>query len=185
MANNKDLITQLQKRNKNAYKLIINKYYQRLLTYFKYRVKNNDEIYDDFVQEVFGTFFEAIDNDNIIDDNYIAPYIFAVAKRVIYNYYYKTKRDENLLNKIKNFNINSFIQDDDKTLFNEQLIEHINMIIEKLPEIDKIIIKEFYLKEKDLDEISEITGKDKHYLSVRKERALKKIKNEIYKLNLL
>lgn len=185
MANKKELIIQLQNRNKNAYKLIVNKYYQRLLTYFKYRVKNNDEIYNDFIQEVLASFFEAIDNDKIIDDSYIAPYIFGVAKRVIYYYYYKTKRDENLTKKYKNFNINSFIQEDDKTLFDEQLIDHINMIIEKLPEIDKIIIKEFYLKEKDLDEISEITGKDKHYLSVRKERALKKIKNEINKMNLL
>ncbi len=185
MENNKQIITALKNRDKNVYKNIIKTYYHRLLTFFKYRIKKNDEEYDDFIQDVFASFFEAIDEDKIINDNYIAPYIFGVAKRVVFYYFYKKKRDDNLNKKIQNLSLSNYIQEEDIKIFDKQLLEYVNEIIDSLPEIDKIIIKEFYLKENDLDKISEITGKEKHYLSVRKERALKKIKNEIIKRNLL
>ena len=53
--------------------------------------------------------------------------------------------------------------------------------MKKLPEVDKIILKEFYLKENSVGDVASILGKSRHYISVRKERALRKIKNEIFK----
>jgi len=53
--------------------------------------------------------------------------------------------------------------------------------MKKLPEVDKTILKEFYLEENSVAEVASLLDKTKHYISVRKERALNKIKTEISK----
>ena len=62
---------------------------------------------------------------------------------------------------------------------NEKMGEIINESIDHLPELDKIILKEFYLNENSIGEIADIVGKSKHYISVRKVRAIIKVRNKI------
>lgn len=100
----------------------------------------------------------------------------------MYNFFYKKKRNENIQKKgEEEFEI-SYDFEEDERLSNEKMNEVIRELIDKkLADVDKIILKEFYLKENDVGEVAELIGKTRHYVSVRKERALKKIKNEILK----
>jgi RNA polymerase sigma factor (sigma-70 family) len=131
---------------------------------------------------VFTSFFKAIKKNKVTEDQFIAPFIFGIAKRVMYNFFYKKKRNENIQKKgEEEFEI-SYDFEEDERLNNEEMSEIIQEVIDKkLPDVDKVILKEFYLKENDVGEVAEIIGKTKHYVSVRKERALKKIKSEILK----
>lgn len=177
---NTSLITRLKQKEKSAQDELIKKFNPRILLYFRLRIKGENN-YHDLAQEVFASFFSGIDNDKIPEDGLIAPFIFGIAKRVMFNFFYKKKRDDNIRKKgEETFDFTSNFEEEER-LENEGMNEIIQQAMQKLPEIDKSILKEFYLKENSLGEVADILGKSKHYISVRKERALKKIKNEIAK----
>jgi RNA polymerase sigma factor (sigma-70 family) len=181
MKSNTSLIDRLLANDAIAQRELIKKFNSRMFLYFRLRIKGENS-YDDLVQEVFTSFFAAITKDKITDDQFIAPFLFGIAKRVMYNFFYKKKRDENIQKKGEEEFELSYDFGEDERLSNEKLNAVIQGVIDKkLAEVDKLILKEFYLKENDLGEIAALIGKSKHYISVRKERALKKIKNEILK----
>ncbi len=66
----------------------------------------------------------------------------------------------------------------------ETLRGMLNAVIAGLPRIDRQILRGFYLQERKIGEIAERTGRSRHYISVRKERALKRIRAEILRRNL-
>lgn len=174
----KSLIHRLKQKDKKAEAELIKKFNSRIFLYFRMRIKG-EESYEDLVQEVFASFFAGVGNDKIPGDELIAPYIFGIAKRVMFNFFYKKKREENIQKKGEdNFQPSCDFQEAER-LENESLNKVIQKVLRKLPEVDKIILKEFYLKENNLGEVADKLGKSKHYVSVRKERALKKIKSEI------
>ncbi len=176
-----DLAARLTAGDPRAQREIIKKFNSRIFLYFRLRIKG-EKNYEDLVQEVLASFFEAVGKNKIQEDKFIAPFIFGIAKRVMYNYFYKKKRNENIQKKgEETFQLSYDFQEEER-LSSEKLNNIIQSLIDKkLPEVDKIILKEFYLKENNIAEVAELLGKTKHYVSVRKERALKKIKNEILK----
>jgi RNA polymerase sigma factor (sigma-70 family) len=183
MNNDNKLITRLTAEEPDAQREIIRLFRSRLFMYFRMRIKG-EQNYEDLVQDTLASFFEAIGKDKIIEDKFIAPFIFGVAKRVMYNYFYKKKRNGNIQRKGEEQAVFSYDFDEDERMSNESIDEIIQACIRKnLSKMDRIILKEFYLNENDLDDVAALLGKTKHYISVRKERALKKIKNEILKLD--
>lgn len=175
------LIERLKLKDNTAQNDLIKRFNSRLLFYFRQRIKGEDN-YRDLVQEVFIAFFTAIENDKIPDDNAIGPFIYGIAKNVMFNFFYQKKRNANLKEKAENNFELSYDFEETERLENENLNQIIQTVIKKLPEVDKTILKEFYLKENSVAEVASLLGKTKHYVSVRKERALKKIKIEISKL---
>lgn len=175
-----NLIERLKLKDSAAQNDLIKQFNSRLLLYFRLRIKGEDS-YRDLVQEVFIAFFTAVENDKIPGDDSIGPFIYGIAKRVMFNFFYKKKRNANLQEKAEeNFEL-SYDFEEAERLENENLNEIIRHAMKKLPEVDKTILKEFYLEENSVAEVASLLGKTKHYISVRKERALKKIKTEISK----
>lgn len=180
MPKDKNFIERLKNREKNIQIELINRFNSRIFSYFRSRIKGENS-HEDLVQEVFASFFNGIENNKIIDDSYIAPYIFGISRRVLYNYFYKKKKNINIQKKFSVTTDLSYNLEEHKKIESDNMIQLINKFISKLSELDKIILKEFYLKENKIDEIAELLDKSKHYISVRKSRALKKIKSEIFK----
>lgn len=178
--NGDSLIERLKRKEKSAQAELVKKFNSRILLYFRMRIKGEDS-YEDLAQEVFASFFVGVANNKIPEDALIAPFMFGIAKRVMFNFFYKKKRDDNIQRKGEEYFDLSCDFEEEERLENEGMNAIIQQAMQKLPEVDKIILKEFYLKENNLGEVADILGKSKHYVSVRKERALKKIKNEISK----
>lgn len=178
--NSDSLIERLKRKEKSAQAELVKKFNSRILLYFRMRIKGEDS-YEDLAQEVFASFFVGVANNKIPEDALIAPFMFGIAKRVMFNFFYKKKRDDNIQRKGEKYFDLSCDFEEEERLENEGMNAIIQQAMQKLPEVDKIILKEFYLKENNLGEVADILGKSKHYVSVRKERALKKIKNEISK----
>jgi RNA polymerase sigma-70 factor (ECF subfamily) len=170
-------------RDPQAQNELIRTFNARIFVYFRNRIKGESN-YEDLVQEVFSAFFNGLDQGKIAGASWIAPFMFGIAKRVLYNYFYKQKKN-NAIQK----NVSSFCQltsdfTEGQKLENQKLNEVLGRLIDELPQVDRVILNAFYLQEKKIEEIAEITGRSKHYISVRKERALKKIRNEIISKNL-
>lgn len=178
MVEEKSLIEELLSEDAAAQTLIIKKYNSRLFTYFKSRIRG-EEGYEDLVQEVFASFFKSVKNNKITRDEFIAPFIFGIARRMVFNFFYKKKKTENIKKEAERTHDPFVDFSGENDLQNERMIKMIGNCMENLKEIDKVILKEFYLKENSIGEISVLLKTSKHYVSVRKERAIKKIRNEI------
>jgi RNA polymerase sigma factor (sigma-70 family) len=180
MKPDKEFLLRLKNRDQQAQQELYKRFNARLLLYFRIRIKG-EEHYQDLVQEVFASFFDGVSKDKVISDQYIAPFMFGIARRVMYNYFYKKKRSSDIQQKINGeFDI-SYDFEEEERLEIEALTGIVDGLVEKLPGVDRVILKEFYLEERSLGEVADRLERSKHYVSVRKERALKKIKSEILK----
>ena len=72
------------------------------------------------------------------------------------------------------------VQQDMEGLDEKEKQELINIALEQLNEIDYLLITMFYLKEKSIDDIAEITGLSKSNVKVKLHRIRKKMYQELY-----
>jgi RNA polymerase sigma factor (sigma-70 family) len=166
-----------------AQKELIQAFNARIFVYFRNRIKGESN-YEDLVQEVFSAFFNGLGQGKVADASWIAPFMFGIAKRVLYNYFYKQRKNNEIQKNASSFCELTTDFTEARRLENQKLREVLNRLIDGLPRVDRVILNAFYLQEKKITEIAAMTGRSKHYVSVRKERALKKIRNEIIRKNL-
>ncbi|HUU04374.1 MAG TPA: sigma-70 family RNA polymerase sigma factor [Patescibacteria group bacterium] len=166
-----------------AQKKLIQTFNPRIFLYFRNRIKGESN-YEDLVQEVFSAFFRGLDQGKMASTVWIAPFLFGIAKRVLYNYFYKQRKNNEIQQKVSLFCEVSCDFTEAERMENQKLSEVLNLLIKSLPQIDRLILNAFYLQEKRIAEIADMIGRSNHYVSVRKQRAIKKIKNEIFRKKL-
>ena len=128
MKGSESLIESLKTDNSSADTNIIHKYNARLFTYFRSRIKGLDS-YDDLVQEVFVSFFAAVKKGKIKDDEFIATFIFGIARNIVYKYFYKKKKAENIAKKAESEHDPFINFSGEEILQNERLIVLINKFV--------------------------------------------------------
>jgi RNA polymerase sigma factor (sigma-70 family) len=166
-----------------AQKQLIQEFNSRIFVYFRNRIKGESH-YEDLVQEVFGAFFNGLDQGKLAGPAWIAPFMFGIAKRILYNYFYKQRKNNDIQKNVSAvFELSSDFTEAER-MENQKLSEVLGRLIDTLPRIDRVILRAFFLKEKKISEIADLTGRSRHYISVRKERAIKRIRNEILRKNL-
>lgn len=166
-----------------AQKKLIQTFNPRIFMYFRNRIKGENN-YEDLVQEVFCAFFRGLDQGKLAGAAWIAPFLFGIAKRVLYNYFYKQRKNNETQQKVSLVCEVCCDFTQAERMENQKLGEVLKRSIAGLPQIDRLILNAFYLQERKISEIADMTGRSNHYISVRKQRALKKIKNEIIRKNL-
>lgn len=169
-------------RDPQAQQELIRAYNPRIFVYFRNRIKGESH-YEDLVQDVFIAFFSGLDQGKLAGPAWIAPFMFGIAKRVMYNYYYKQKKNNDIQRNIGAVSELCSNFTELERLENQTLREMLNKAIDGLPRIDRLILRAFYLQERKIGEIADQTGRSRHYISVRKERAIKKIRAEIMRRN--
>jgi len=166
-----------------AQKELIRTFNPRIFVYFRNRIKGEDH-YEDLVQEVFSAFFNGLEQGKVATAAWIAPFMFGIAKRVLYNYFYRQKKNNDIQKNICAVCELSSDFSESERLENLRLGEVLKRLIGELPRIDRTILNAFFLQERKIGEIAEMTGHSRHYISVRKDRAIRKIRSEIIRKNL-
>ncbi|MCU0237250.1 MAG: sigma-70 family RNA polymerase sigma factor [Acidobacteria bacterium] len=170
-------------RDPQAQNELIRTFNPRIFVYFRNRIKGEDH-YEDLVQEVFSAFFNGLEQGKLAGAAWIAPFMFGIAKRVLYNYFYRQKKNNDIQKNISAVcELSTDFTESDR-LENLRLGEVLQRLIGDLPRVDRTILNAYFLQEKKIGEIAEMTGRSRHYISVRKDRAIKKIRNEIIRKNL-
>jgi RNA polymerase sigma factor (sigma-70 family) len=164
--------------DKAAESELIRAFNARLFFYFRARIKG-ERHYEDLVQEVFAAFFDGLRAGKVEREEMMAPFLFGIAKRVQFNYFYRKKRGDELQRRVELAGEFTTLCREQERLENERLVAVLRQAIGRLPRTDQIILHEFYLRENGVGEIAAQLGRSKHYVSVRKERALKKLRLEI------
>lgn len=181
--NQERFFNKLRARDPQAQNELIQQFNARIFVYFRNRIKGESN-YEDLVQDVFSAFFDGLDQGKLAGASWIAPFMFGIAKRVLYNYFYRQRKNNEIQKNVSSFCELTSDFTEAQRLENQKLREVLNGLLDGLPRIDRVILDAFYLQERKIGEIADMTGRSKHYVSVRKERALKKIKHEIINKNL-
>jgi len=172
------LVQRLKGQDPEAQAWLFQTFNSRLFFYFRSRIKGESQ-YEDLVQEVFGAFFKLMREGKTFADSLVAPVMFGIARRVMYNFFYRQKRQNKIQERAsQHFQLTVDFEEEDR-LERTALRRNLNEVIDRLNAMDKTILRAFYLEEKNIGEIAAEIGKSHHYVSVRKERALKKMRGEI------
>ncbi len=137
----------LRARDPQAQNELIRTFNPRIFVYFRNRIKGEDH-YEDLVQEVFSAFFNGLEQGKLAGAAWIAPFMFGIAKRVLYNYFYKQKKNNDIQKNVSAVcELSSDFTESDR-LENLRLGEVLQGLIGDLPRIDRTILNAFFLQEK-------------------------------------
>ena len=169
----RDYIERIKQGDLQAYTYLVDKY-KNMAFSIALKLCRNTEDAEDAVQESFIKAHNKIETFN--HNSKFSTWLYSIVYRTtVYNLRKNTistqEMSESSLQYMEDAE-NTKIADADQKRF-------ITEAIDKLPEIESIIITLFYLNENTIDEIVSITGLSKSNLKVRLFRARKKLKIEL------
>jgi len=176
---NRKIFNLLLKKDQQAERNLIEALTPRLIFYFRKNI-NGDFPLEDMIQNTLLALFQAIAEGKIPDHNAVIPFLYGIARRNVYNFFYESKKNAYLQQKAPDFTELISRSVNCEQLIQQAQLEQLKTILIRLAPIDRQIIEYFFLQEWSLDQLSKHFKKSKHYISVRKERALKRLRREIF-----
>jgi RNA polymerase sigma-70 factor (ECF subfamily) len=162
----------------NAYAKLVEKHKDMVYT-IAHRITRNREDAEEIAQDAFLKAFEHL--KDFKKQSKFSTWIYRIAYNAAISRIRKksletTLLDENLIGGVPE----EQVQQDMEGLEVDEQREMIDMALEQLNELDYLLITMFYLKEKSIDDIAEITGLSKSNVKVKLHRIRKKMYQELY-----
>ncbi len=170
----KTLIDELKKGNKQAYNYLFKYYYKPLCIYCKSLTKDYSQA-EDIVQNVIVKIWE--NRKKLKIRTSVKNYLYTSVYHNFVNEYAKNKREESVLEQVRIRVLNTFIEKDDAVI--KEKLNLIDKAIDDLPEKNK---KVFILNKKEgysYEEIAEILNISKNTVENHISNALSRIRKQL------
>lgn len=175
--NDKIIINELRKGNKDVFQSVFYEYYP-LLAKFAHRYINDADICEDLIQDVFTSLWEKRQGISILS---LKAYLFTAIKNKCQDYL----RHLNVRDKHDVFLIEAYFESSGETHIHSELSEKINRILHDLPENMRLIFKQKYLNGHSASEIAEDMDVSVNTVNTQLKRAKKKIRLELLRTFIL
>ncbi|MDR1348348.1 MAG: sigma-70 family RNA polymerase sigma factor [Prevotellaceae bacterium] len=149
----------------------------RLINY-AFRMLSNTEETEDAVQEAFMKLWDM--RYKLYQHSNIPALSFQVTKWICLNTIRRRKRHDEHLDDIMEIRNSTVFPE--KELNEKESVEIINQIIERLPDLQKSILKMKHIEGMDIDEIALLTGSNLSAIRMNLSRARKKIQELYFKI---
>lgn len=161
----------------NAYADLINKHKEMVFT-IAVKILRNHEDAEEIAQDTFLKAFNAL--PNFKGDAKFSTWIYRIAYNTAISQSRKRKQEFAAINDdmIDNYTTDKVSRSVNEFSEDEQ-INAINSLMEKLPEEENLLLTLFYKNEKSIGDISEITGYTESNVKVKLYRLRKKMYNEL------
>ena len=170
-------IEKVLKGDTNAYADLVNKHKEMVFT-IAVKILRNHEDAEEIAQDTFLKAFNAL--SNFKGDAKFSTWIYRIAYNTAISQSRKRKHEFAAINEemIDNYTTDKVSRSVNE--FNEdEQINAINSLMEKLPEEENLLLTLFYKNEKSIGDISEITGYTESNVKVKLYRLRKKMYNEL------
>lgn len=162
----------------NAYARLVEKHKDMVYT-IALRITRKKEDAEEIAQDAFLKAFEHL--KEFKKQSKFSTWIYRIAynaaiSRIRRKSLETTLLDENMIEEVPE----EQVQQDMEGLKEDEQRKMIDMALEQLNELDYLIITMFYLKEKSIDDIAEITGLTKSNVKVKLHRIRKRMYQELY-----
>ncbi|MCK0136071.1 RNA polymerase sigma-70 factor [Arenibacter sp. S6351L] len=180
ISNEKDLLEELQKGNKNAYHKLFETYYKLLFIYAKSLTQNKYKS-EDIVQNVFLKLW--LNRENIIITTSIKNYLYTSVHNIFINDYLRTQKEITILHKIHGEVLQELAIEEDEKIMDR--LKWVDNEIQSLPKKAKeifIMNKKRGLTSK---EIANMLNISENTVESHIGRVLKRLRVKAAKLNFL
>lgn len=171
--NDKIIINELKKGNRDVFQSVFHQYYP-LLAKFAHRYIYEADVCEDIIQDVFTTLWEKRQETDITS---LKSYLFTAIKNKCLSYL----RHLNVRDKHEVFLIEAYFESSGETLVHSELAERIKKILFGLPENMRLIFEQKYLNGLTAAEIAEDMDVSTNTVNTQLKRAKKKIRMELLK----
>jgi len=144
----------------SALSILINRHQQRLYGFIFSKVYDRDAT-EDIFQDTFVKVIKTLKKGKYNEQGKFLPWVMRIAHNLVIDYFRKNNR----MPKFKNnddFDIFSVITDGsanaEHRLVDQQILDHVRLLLEELPEDQKAVIKMRLYQDMSFKEISENTG---------------------------
>jgi RNA polymerase sigma-70 factor (ECF subfamily) len=138
---------------------IYKKYHNDILNLIKFKINNKIEIAEELTNDVFVKVSKHL-NSFDPEKSQLRTWLFTIANNTVIDYYRTNKNKDNTITAIESFKgldiVNTHQSDNVMSVINgEEINKNINIAINRLSGIYKIIAKQYFLNEYSYEEISE------------------------------
>ena len=143
-----------------ALSVLINRHQARLYGFIFSKIQDRDAAEDVF-QDTFIKVIRTLKRGNYNEQGKFLPWVMRIAHNLVIDYFRKNNRMPKFKNK-GDFDIFSVLSDESPNVENKivenQIADHVRILLEELPEDQKIVIKMRIYQDMSFKEISENTG---------------------------
>lgn len=143
-----------------ALSVLINRHQARLYGFIFSKIQDRDATEDVF-QDTFIKVIRTLKRGNYNEQGKFLPWVMRIAHNLVIDYFRKNNRIPKFKNK-GDFDIFSVLSDESPNAENKivenQIADHVRILLEELPEDQKIVIKMRIYQDMSFKEISENTG---------------------------
>ena len=155
-----ELISNYILGEESALSVLINRHQARLYGFIFSKIQDRDATEDVF-QDTFIKVIRTLKRGNYNEQGKFLPWVMRIAHNLVIDYFRKNNRMPKFKNK-GDFDIFSVLSDESPNAENKivenQIADHVRILLEELPEDQKIVIKMRIYQDMSFKEISENTG---------------------------
>lgn len=137
---------------------------------------NAQEMIDDLRQETFARFFVALREGKILQPERLGPFVNSICNNVLMEHY-RTAARSTSLDEDDEINVPASNFDLLQAIGAKEMEKKVKVILEKLPERDRRLLRAIFIEERDKDEVCRDFGVDREYLRVLLHRAKQAFKS--------
>ena len=154
------LVSKYISGDENSLSVLINRHQSRLYAFIFSKIQDRDAT-DDVFQDTFIKVIHTLKRGKYNEQGKFLPWVMRISHNLIIDYFRKNKRLPKFKNK-GDFDVFSVLSDDSPNAENKivksQITDHVRILLEELPEDQKMVIKMRIYQDMSFKEISENTN---------------------------
>ena len=153
----KELVSKYVKGDNFSFEILLSRHKNRVFAFIMSKVKNKD-ISDDIFQDTYVKVVNSLQKGKYNEEGKFLPWVMRIAHNLVIDHFRKQKKMQ-MIRSNNDFDIFDVIKDSkinaDEKLIKDQIFNDLNLLIDKLPNDQKKVLKMRYYEELSFKKIAE------------------------------
>ncbi|MBG37480.1 MAG: RNA polymerase subunit sigma-24 [Flavobacteriales bacterium] len=153
----KELVSKYVKGDNYSFEILLSRHKNRVFAFIMSKIKNKD-ISDDIFQDTYVKVVNSLQKGKYNEEGKFLPWVMRIAHNLVIDHFRKQKKMQ-MIRSNNDFDIFDVIKDSkinaDEKLIKDQIFNDLNLLIDKLPNDQKKVLKMRYYEELSFKKIAE------------------------------
>ena len=153
----KELVSKYVKGDNFSFEILLSRHKNRVFAFIMSKIKNKD-ISDDIFQDTYVKVVNSLQKGKYNEEGKFLPWVMRIAHNLVIDHFRKQKKMQ-MIRSSNDFDIFDVIKDSkinaDEKLIKDQIFNDLNLLIDKLPNDQKKVLKMRYYEELSFKKIAE------------------------------
>ena len=153
----KELVSKYVKGDNSSFEILLSRHKNRVFVFIMSKIKNKD-ISDDIFQDTYVKVVNSLQKGKYNEEGKFLPWVMRIAHNLVIDHFRKQKKMQ-MIRSNNDFDIFDVIKDSkinaDEKLIKDQIFNDLNLLIDKLPNDQKKVLKMRYYEELSFKKIAE------------------------------